>query len=255
MNCPKCNKEIIGSDIEETKAYCGSCMEWFSIKADVIAENMSKNAPFRSNHNDDKGNKIIPVEIEGINDKIYAGFWSRLGANLLDGLILIPYSFLLLYIYSLNIYAYLFLLIPSLLISFWYNVYLPKRYGGTPGKLIVGLKIVKINSSSIGWKESFLRFSVNIVLIIINTVLMMTAVFMADQEVYSSLNWLQKSTYLSSLTNVTLSTTLTNIWVWSEVIVLLFNKRKRAIHDFIAGTVVIKSVYIEKIRRKMEEIK
>jgi uncharacterized RDD family membrane protein YckC len=199
-------------------------------------------------------NKIIPVEIEGINDRIYSGFWSRLGANFLDGLILIPYSFLLLYIYSLNLYAYFFLIIPSLLISFWYNVYLPKRYGGTPGKLIVGLKIVKMDSSSIGWRESFLRFSVNIAFIIINIVMMVIAVFMADQETYNNLTWFDKSTYLASLTNVTLITTLSNIWIWSEVIVLLFNKRKRAIHDFIAGTVIIKSVYLEKIRNKMEEL-
>jgi len=30
-----------------------------------------------------------------------------------------------------------------------------------------------------------------------------------------------------------------NIWVWSEFIVLLTNRKRRAIHDFIAGTVVI----------------
>ncbi|MFH3639525.1 RDD family protein, partial [Acinetobacter baumannii] len=33
------------------------------------------------------------------------------------------------------------------------------------------------------------------------------------------------------------------LWTWSEFIVLLFNKRKRAIHDFIAGTIVIKKQY------------
>jgi hypothetical protein len=32
---------------------------------------------------------------------------------------------------------------------------------------------------------------------------------------------------------------LQQVWIWSEVVVLLFNVRKRALHDFIAGTVVI----------------
>jgi hypothetical protein len=32
-------------------------------------------------------NKIIPLKIDGINENIYSGFWARLGANLLDGLI------------------------------------------------------------------------------------------------------------------------------------------------------------------------
>lgn len=29
------------------------------------------------------------------------------------------------------------------------------------------------------------------------------------------------------------------IWTWSEVVFLLFNERKRALHDLIADTVVI----------------
>jgi hypothetical protein len=28
--------------------------------------------------------KMIPLEIEGIKDNIYSGFWPRLGANLID---------------------------------------------------------------------------------------------------------------------------------------------------------------------------
>lgn len=37
-----------------------------------------------------------------------------------------------------------------------------------------------------------------------------------------------------------------------ELIVLLLNKRKRAIHDFIAGTVVIKMEFSEQIGRRNE---
>jgi predicted DCC family thiol-disulfide oxidoreductase YuxK len=29
-------------------------------------------------------------------------------------------------------------------------------------------------------------------------------------------------------------------WMWSELLVLLFNRTRRALHDFIAGTVVVK---------------
>jgi uncharacterized RDD family membrane protein YckC len=36
---------------------------------------------------------------------------------------------------------------------------------------------------------------------------------------------------------------LHQIWIWSEFAVLLTNKRKRALHDFIAGTVVIKDKF------------
>jgi uncharacterized RDD family membrane protein YckC len=196
--------------------------------------------------------KIIPIEIEGINDKIYSGFWSRLGANLLDGLIIMPISILILVINSIDMYTYFYTIVPDLLFIFWYNIYLPKRYGGTPGKLIVGLKIVKLDSSPIDWKESFLRFSVNTIFIIITIAMEVMAIISADAEIYNDLDWLQKSQYLSGMSVAYIITVLSNIWIWSEVIVLLFNKRKRAIHDFIAGTVVVKSKYIDKIREKME---
>ena len=32
---------------------------------------------------------------------------------------------------------------------------------------------------------------------------------------------------------------LFNIWTWGELIVLLTNRKRRALHDFIAGTVVV----------------
>jgi uncharacterized RDD family membrane protein YckC len=37
-------------------------------------------------------------------------------------------------------------------------------------------------------------------------------------------------------------------WIIIGAIVLVSNSRKRTVHDFIAGTVVIKSIYLDKIR-------
>ena len=39
----------------------------------------------------------------------------------------------------------------------------------------------------------------------------------------------------------TVITWLTNAWVWSEFIVLLCDPRRRALHDFLADTVVVRS--------------
>jgi uncharacterized RDD family membrane protein YckC len=198
-------------------------------------------------------NKIIPLKIEGINDRIYSSFWSRLGANLLDMLIIIPFSILIIYLNSINLYLYLFTIIPNLIFMLWYNIYLPKKHGGTPGKLIVGLKIVKLNSSPFSWKESFLRHSVNLFFILANIIIMVIAIIKADSEIYNSLSWSEQSLYLSSIFNFGILTILMNIWIWGEIIVILFNKRRRAIHDFIAGTVIIKSKYLENIRNEMGE--
>jgi uncharacterized RDD family membrane protein YckC len=45
-----------------------------------------------------------------------------------------------------------------------------------------------------------------------------------------------------------------NLWMYSELFILLLNKRKRAIHDFIAGTVIVKSKYIDEIRNVINNI-
>jgi uncharacterized RDD family membrane protein YckC len=198
--------------------------------------------------------KIVPLEIEGIYDTIYPGFWRRLGAGLLDMLILMPYTLLFMFLNSFHKNMYFGTFIPHLLFVFWYNVYLPKRYGGTPGKLIARIKICAIDSSPIGWREAFLRCGVDIFLSVIMISNTMIAVSLAENEVYNSLTWFEKAAYLSSISNAGIIKTLSNLWALSELIVLLFNKRKRAIHDFIAGTVIIKAQYIEKVREKVAGI-
>ena len=45
---------------------------------------------------------------------------------------------------------------------------------------------------------------------------------------------------------------LSNIWVYSEFIVLLTNKRKRALHDFIANTVIIRTKHHQAILDNMD---
>ena len=196
--------------------------------------------------------KIIPLKFESINDNIYSGFWSRLGANLLDMLISTPFILLLTYINSLSLHIYFFTLIPNLVFLFWYHIYMPKRYGGTPGKIIAGIKIVKLDSSFIGWKESFLRHSVFLTLSIISIAMTVISILRADHEIYSNLPRLERIGYLSSLSPGTnLISALSNIWIWSEVVVLLINKRKRAIHDYIAGTVIIKTKYVKDIQEIM----
>jgi hypothetical protein len=39
--CPKCGKRLIKEDIEDKKAYCRFCIEWFVLKEDVMPEELS----------------------------------------------------------------------------------------------------------------------------------------------------------------------------------------------------------------------
>jgi uncharacterized RDD family membrane protein YckC len=197
--------------------------------------------------------KKTPLTIVGIKENIYGGFWTRLGSLLLDLIILLPYIFILQYINGLNKNAYYYTFIPGLIVQFWFNIYLVKKYGGTPGKLIVGIKILKLDGTDVTWREAVLRQSIAFVLTIFASCMTIYALSLADGAYFERLSWIQKQQYLLSLTPllVKIYTWTNNCWVYSEFFVLLFNKRKRALHDFIADTVIIKTKYIEQVREAM----
>jgi len=173
----------------------------------------------------------------------YASFWQRLGAYLLDFLILLP-------LIAFHVWggeqsrlfgAYYF--IPGVVFGFWFHAYLVKRYGGTPGKLIVGIKISKLEGGPVGYREAVLRYSVLFVLATISqVVLLQTTLGMSDTE-YFALDWQERMLRIQELAPSWLGwiTLLTNIWVWGEFVVMMTNKKRRAIHDFIAGTVVVRA--------------
>ena len=195
-------------------------------------------------------NKQIPLTLEGVSENIYAGFWIRFASLLLDFLFVIPVTVLILYLNSLGTEIFFYTILPNLLFALWYNIYLPKRYGGTAGKLVVGIKIIKINGQSIEWKEAILRHIVLLFLTIFSIVIMIFCILKADESTYINLSWINQTAYLMSFAPFlsAVYTWSSNIWIYSEFIVLLTNKRKRAIHDYIAGTVIVKSKYIDRIR-------
>ena len=71
------------------------------------------------------------------------------------------------------------------------------------------------------------------------------------------MNWINKQRYMGEISPTLnkINLWLTNIWTYSELIVLLMNSRKRALHDFIAGTVIVKKKYVDEIRKAIQNEK
>lgn len=157
------------------------------------------------------------------------------------------------YLNTLGKNLYYFTGIIGLIFGIWYNVYLPKKYGGTPGKILTGIKILKLNRDNIHWKEAFIRETVNIFLHIFQSVIIVINLQKIDEAALANLKWYKHEDYLLSLSPAffIIYSVAINIWIWGELLVLLTNRRKRAIHDFMAGTVIVKAIYVDKIREKM----
>ncbi|MGE5412229.1 MAG: RDD family protein [Clostridiales bacterium] len=200
--------------------------------------------------------KQTPLTIDGLHESLYAGFWIRFGSLLLDMLIISPVIFIVLYLNGLSKSAYYYTVIPTLIFHFWYNIYLVRKNGGTPGKLVSGIKILKTDGTDLTWREAILRHIVSFSLTIFISIITIIAISQSDTEYYESLNWMKKQQYLMTLLPIYFSfyTWTSNIWTYGELFVLLFNKRKRALHDFIADTVIVKTKYIYRIRLIMNPI-
>lgn len=189
--------------------------------------------------------KILPLDFPELDERIYAGFWRRFGAMWLDFLIVAPISFGILYINNLERLNYFYTIIPSHIIFFIYHIYFVKLWGATPGKLITKISIVRMNGTPVGWREAILRHIVQFLLGFVGMIaLAIPLLNMTDAEFASRGIWerhqlmIQLAPFWYKLMNWA-----NNVWIWSEFIVLLLNKRKRALHDFVAGTLVIKKKY------------
>jgi len=171
----------------------------------------------------------------------YAGFWVRVSASFIDFIIIAP--IILLVFMSAGTSNILAILIPVPVTFFYsfYFVYFNKRYGATIGKKLMKIKIVKLDGKKIGWKEAILRNSVEIILDIIATVGIIIGLSNFNSQEFYSLGYFDRLYSLIELPpNWEQSINRFNdVWVISEFATLLTNPKRRALHDFLAGTIVI----------------
>lgn len=110
---------------------------------------------------------VKPVPVTAVNNTVYAGFWIRVGAQLIDGLILGSCYCVLMVIYYIlfansitsndeavaDAAAYKVTMI-NLAVTFigngiYYFGFNSSKYMGTPGKMAVGIAIVNTNGTRI----------------------------------------------------------------------------------------------------------
>jgi uncharacterized RDD family membrane protein YckC len=189
--------------------------------------------------------EFLPITANG--ERVYAGFWKRFCAGLADVFIILPFAFLFIWLEGYDRTLAIVIMIPSSVLFAIYNVYFNAGFGGTPGKLAVGIRITRPNGTPIGWTEAWKRSSVDLIFAFLVLVFNVWALVHVDPAKYSSLGWIDRNKLLQEYQPSWFSSVniLQQVWIWSEVVVLLFNKRKRAIHDFIAGTVVVHKQFAE----------
>ncbi len=171
----------------------------------------------------------------------YATFWSRVGAMLIDFLIVSPLMAINFLLEDKWRLYQLYALGPTELLNLFLFVFMVAKYGGSPGKLIVGLRIVKQDGTAAGWKAAILRYAVlwAMSLAIILPAIVVTS-GMTD-EVFLSMDSNERTEMVNEQVPMMMTMTMVMFaWLVASLVTVLSNPKRRTLHDFIAGTVVVR---------------
>lgn len=171
----------------------------------------------------------------------YAGFGPRLGAGLVDLLVLLPLVGLTIWLIGVSWGAAAASLVLSSVAFVAYNVGMHGAFGHTVGKRVVGIQVRQEDGRRITWGQAWMRSSVDIGFAVLSTAASLLALQLLPAVLWESMGLWELLKVLDEAEPGWTGTVelLSQLWVWSEVLVVLFNERKRALHDFIAGTVVV----------------
>ena len=182
--------------------------------------------------------------IDRTEELVFVGFWKRVLAALIDAAIgwaFIPITIpLMVWTVSQRNIA------PNCLwTSVWIVVWLwlVVRFGGTPGKLIIGVRIVDAGGKFLSWGRAVRRIIFPSLIMTAISTLQMWVTIRAYPDSAPHSSFLEigalMNEYGQPFTMFTILTMVLGFSVYLDIGVVLFNRKKRAIHDFIAGSYVV----------------
>lgn len=181
----------------------------------------------------------------------YAGFWKRVLATLIDviiAIVLLPLSNCLLTL-SFSSKTILPMLIYDFVFTALIQYYCMMKFGGTPGHLIMKVLTIGDNGYYLNFNRAFLRTLIDLPGIIFSLLQLNYAINNVPTGVEHD-NFIKIGFILVQYGGVyTLFAMLFNRIIFIDIIVVLFNKKKRAIHDFIAGSYVVTQDSIGEIEK------
>jgi uncharacterized RDD family membrane protein YckC len=179
----------------------------------------------------------VPEFTFGTED-IYAGFWYRLAATLLDVLLVyVPLGFWFKWSFLLPPPYSLLVLLPLPLVFPVYNITCLAIWGQTPGKMAVGIKVISQSGTTVGLRRAASRHCVDSIMAVLMLTTLLVGLSLNSSSATSQSSAI--NAFHRQLPSWDLLDDLWDIWIWSEAVVLLFSQHKKGLHDFLAGTFVV----------------
>ena len=170
----------------------------------------------------------------------YSSFGRRLGAYLIDFLLLSPLIALQIWASGHSISMAILSAVLVSVAFIGYRVYCHAIWGQTVGKRVVKLRVVRLSGEAIGWRESLLRSSVDILFTGLTLSAQLIALAAIPAAEFAGLDTVQRESNLQVYTPAWSGyvVSLSGIWYIASLITLFVNDQRRTLHDFIAVTVV-----------------
>lgn len=163
----------------------------------------------------------------------YDTFLLRLVAALIDGLVFLPLAladrFVLQNLQLLELPLFLLWLFLTSFAYVGYEIVMHGRYGQTLGKMVMGVRVISLDEAPLSMKQAAMRSLVPLCLVGLAFLLSLWALF--DPVGFLLSRGMRVAAALLRLANIG--------WFLLEVITMLVNRKRRALHDFIAGSVVV----------------
>lgn len=177
------------------------------------------------------------------NNKIlYVGFIKRVYAALLDLLFFLPFYplFIILQKYSFTHRTVIPIIFSRILVIILL-AYLLSRFGGTPGKLILGIRILNKEGKHLNIFFSLARLTPMLVMTIAQIIQNYFVYQIIPKEIQATsiIKISQVINYYSNLGPFPLLINLLGFLCLLDVIIIAINKKKRAFHDIVARSYVI----------------
>ena len=171
----------------------------------------------------------------------YAGFWPRLGAALVDMVVLLPIIGGSFWAATESKTTQLVLELPLATAFAVYSIYFIRRWGQTIGKMALKIRVVSLDGAPAGFRRAFYRHVVDLAFSLASSMLTIYGLLSVADDEYAALGFVERMELLNTVTGdlPDIVLWLSFAWTASELVVLLLNEKRRALHDFIAGTVVI----------------
>ncbi len=177
-----------------------------------------------------------PETLENNTKIIYAGFWPRLAALLVDLLVLAPLTFGVTY-FNITSWKNATLMMIVTVIGIGYKPTMEYLYGATLGKMALNIKVTNLQFEQPNLQAILLRNVFHIVPTLISSLLQIS--MYSDPAFQSVTGYLEFATYSQQLAHAQLMSSITSLLTLVDGIMLLTDEQKRSLHDRIGGTLVI----------------